>query len=99
VTVIWLRSHTVFTTTFRTYADGWGFDPAEVGTEVQLGHGARDPLVPVEHALQLAAASPNCRIFVDPDEGHHFFRSSLEQILTALVGVPGPLSADLLRAA
>jgi pimeloyl-ACP methyl ester carboxylesterase len=58
--------------------------------------GAADPLVPVEHALQLAAALPNCRVFVDPDEGHHFFRSSLEQILAALVdheptGVPAAL--------
>jgi pimeloyl-ACP methyl ester carboxylesterase len=70
---------------FLTYAHGWGFDPAEVGTEVQLWHGASDPLVPVEHALQLAAALPRCRVFVDPDEGHHFFRSSLEQILLALV--------------
>jgi pimeloyl-ACP methyl ester carboxylesterase len=70
---------------FLTYAHGWGFDPQEVGTEVQLWHGASDPLVPVEHALQLAAALPRCRVFVDPDEGHHFFRSSLEQILGTLV--------------
>ncbi len=70
---------------FLTYAHGWGFDPGEVGAEVQLWHGAGDPLVPVEHALQLAAALPRCRVFVDPDEGHHFFRSSLEQILAALV--------------
>jgi pimeloyl-ACP methyl ester carboxylesterase len=70
---------------YLTYAHGWGFDPAEVATEVQLWHGAGDPLVPVEHALQLAAALPYCRVFVDPDEGHHFFRSSLEPILAALV--------------
>ncbi|HEX3616851.1 MAG TPA: alpha/beta fold hydrolase [Solirubrobacteraceae bacterium] len=70
---------------FLTYAHGWGFDPSVVGCEVQLWHGACDPLVPVEHALQLAAALPNCRVFVDPDEGHHFFRSSLGQILGALV--------------
>ena len=70
---------------FLTYAHGWGFDPGDVGAEVQLWHGAGDPLVPVEHALQLAAALPRCRVFVDPDEGHHFFRASLEQILEALV--------------
>jgi pimeloyl-ACP methyl ester carboxylesterase len=74
---------------FLTYAHGWGFDPGEVGTEVQLWHGASDPLVPVEHALQLAAALKNCRVFVDPDEGHHFFRSSLEQILGTLVEPSG----------
>lgn len=86
---------------FLTYARGWGFDPAAVTTEVQLWHGGRDPLVPVEHALQLAGALRNCRVFVDPDEGHHFFRSSLEQILTALVDVPGSADAGagLLRAA
>lgn len=70
---------------FLTYAHGWGFDPGEIGAEVQLWHGAGDPLVPVEHALQLAAALPRCHVFIDPDEGHHFFRSSLEQILVALV--------------
>jgi pimeloyl-ACP methyl ester carboxylesterase len=52
---------------------------------VHLWHGVSDPLVPVEHALQLAATLPNCRVFVDPDEGHHFFRSNLDQILAALV--------------
>jgi pimeloyl-ACP methyl ester carboxylesterase len=74
---------------FLTYANGWGFDPSIVESEVQLWHGARDPLVPVEHALQMAAALPNCRVFVDPDEGHHFFRSSLGQILETLVDAGG----------
>ena len=86
---------------FLTYARGWGFDPRGVDTEVQLWHGARDPLVPVEHALQLAGALANCRVFVDPDEGHHFFRSSLEQILTTLVAGRAGLGEELplLRAA
>ncbi|MCL2418744.1 MAG: alpha/beta hydrolase, partial [Conexibacteraceae bacterium] len=70
---------------FRTYAFGWGFDPGEVEPEVHLWHGAADPLVPVEHVLQLAAALPRCRVFIDPDEGHHFFRANLRQILAALV--------------
>lgn len=74
---------------FLTYAHGWGFDPSTVASEVQLWHGACDPLVPVEHALQLAAALPNCRVFVDPDEGHHFFRSRLGQILETLVDAGG----------
>jgi pimeloyl-ACP methyl ester carboxylesterase len=74
---------------FLTYAHGWGFDPSVVASEVQLWHGACDPLVPVEHALQLAAALPNCRVFIDPDEGHHFFRSSLGQILETLVDAGG----------
>jgi len=70
---------------YLTYSRGWGFDPAEVEPEVQVWHGGVDPLVPVEHALQLAVALPSCRIFVDPDEGHHFFRRRLEEILTVLI--------------
>ena len=87
---------------FLTYAHGWGFDPSGIEAEVQLWHGADDPLVPVEHALQLAAALPQCRVFVDPDEGHHFFRSSLEQILESLVDTGPRVSragTDMLRAA
>lgn len=71
---------------YLTYSCSWGFDTAGVGCEVHLWHGLGDPLVPVEHALQLAATLRRCRIFFDPDEGHHFFRSSLERILGVLVG-------------
>jgi hypothetical protein len=50
-----------------------------------------DPLVPIEHALQLAATLPCCRVFFDADEGHHFFRRRLTEILAVLVGrVPAP---------
>ena len=71
---------------YLTYAAaGWGFPLAEVYNEIHLWHGAGDPLVPVEHALQLAASLPRCQVFIDPDEGHHFFRSSLHEILAALV--------------
>ena len=87
---------------FCTYASGWGFDPAQVLTPVHLWHGAADPLVPVEHALQLAAMLPDCRVFVDADEGHHFFRSNLEQILRALIElepVVAPAAAATLQAA
>ena len=71
---------------YLVYSGDWGFPVSEVGSEVLLWHGGADPLVPVEHALQLAAALPRCRVFIDPDEGHHFFRSSLERILAVLVG-------------
>lgn len=63
---------------------GWGFSAAEVETEVHLWHGVRDPVVPLEHALQLAISLPHCRVFLDPDEGHHFFRSRLRTILARL---------------
>ena len=62
-----------------TYSRGWGFRPRDVETEVQVWHGGLDPLVPIEHALQLAVSLPACRAFVDPDEGHHFFRRRLEE--------------------
>jgi hypothetical protein len=44
---------------------------------------------PVEHALQLAATLPRCLIFVDPDEGHHFFRRRLKEILSVLLRPEG----------
>jgi pimeloyl-ACP methyl ester carboxylesterase len=71
---------------YLTYSADWGFDAAEVSCEVHLWHGLGDPLVPVDHALQLATALRRCRIFFDPDEGHHFFRSSLGRILGVLIG-------------
>ena len=64
----------------------WGFTVADVPAEVHLWHGLHDPLVPIEHALQLAVQLPRCRPFLDPDEGHHFFRRRLPEILAALVG-------------
>ncbi len=69
---------------FLVYSGQWGFNPAEVACEVHLWHGGNDLLVPVEHALQLAATLPDCRVFIDPDEGHHFFRASIEQILKTI---------------
>jgi fermentation-respiration switch protein FrsA (DUF1100 family) len=90
---------------YRTYSRGWGFRPEEVGPEIHVWHGGLDPLVPVEHALQLAVTLPSCRIFVDPDEGHHFFRRRLEEILTVLLrsdcgpaGMPLTGARALLRA-
>jgi pimeloyl-ACP methyl ester carboxylesterase len=75
---------------YRTYARGWGFDLAAVEAEVHMWHGAKDPLVPIEHALKLAASLPCCRVFVDPHEGHHFFRSALPQILETLTADLSP---------
>ncbi len=75
---------------YLTYVSGWGFELREVAAEVHIWHGARDPLVPVEHAMQMAAALPRCQVFIDPAEGHHFFRSSLEEILGTLLTVQRP---------
>jgi len=71
---------------FLVYSRPWGFSASEVTAEVHLWHGLEDPLVPVEHALQLAVSLPRCRVFLDPDEGHHFFRRRLANILAVLVG-------------
>jgi pimeloyl-ACP methyl ester carboxylesterase len=64
----------------------WGFRPEDVATEIHLWHGARDALVPVEHAWQLAAALPRCRVAFDPDDGHFFFRRRTPEIVARLVG-------------
>jgi len=71
---------------YLVYSGEWGFSAGEVQTDVHLWHGLQDPLVPIEHALQLAIALPHCRCFLDPDEGHHFFRRRLAKILAVLVG-------------
>jgi pimeloyl-ACP methyl ester carboxylesterase len=75
----------------------WGFSPSEIETEVQLWHGVRDPLVPIEHALQLAISLPRCRVFFDPDEGHHFFRARLKTILATLADQPTDRPATAYR--
>jgi len=64
----------------------WGFAPESVRGHVQLWHGMCDALVPVDDALALAVSLPSCRVALDPDEGHFFFRRRLHEILGALVG-------------
>lgn len=71
-------------------AGGWGFQPRDVRGLVQLWHGARDTLVPVDRALLLASALPRAQISVDADEGHFFYRRRLREIL-------GELSAAMCR--
>ncbi|WP_205695586.1 alpha/beta fold hydrolase [Conexibacter sp. SYSU D00693] len=74
----------------------WGFDLADVQGEVHVWHGMHDAFVPAEHALQLAAALPRCRVALDPGEGHFFFRRRATEVLGALVrraDLPRPLPA------
>jgi pimeloyl-ACP methyl ester carboxylesterase len=71
---------------YLVYSGDWGFSAGDVAADVHLWHGLEDPLVPIEHALHLAIALPRCRVFLDPDEGHHFFRRRLARILAVLVG-------------
>jgi pimeloyl-ACP methyl ester carboxylesterase len=71
---------------YRCYSIGWGFEAASVSAAVHVWHGARDPLVPLDHALALATSLPRCRMFLHPEEGRHFFRRRLGEILAALLG-------------
>ncbi|MCP9489638.1 MAG: alpha/beta hydrolase [Solirubrobacteraceae bacterium MAG38_C4-C5] len=63
----------------------WGFDLAGIEVPVQLWHGMRDRLVPVEHALQLAIGLPRCHAALAPDEGHFFLRRRLPEVLDGLL--------------
>jgi pimeloyl-ACP methyl ester carboxylesterase len=62
----------------------WGFELGEVAGAVHVWHGMADDLVPADHALQLAAALPNCTVQLDPSEGHFFFRRRVADILAGL---------------
>jgi pimeloyl-ACP methyl ester carboxylesterase len=64
----------------------WGFSLADVRPEVHVFHGVEDALVPVEHALQLAANLQRCRAYLDPEEGHFLFRRRLPEVLGAVTG-------------
>jgi pimeloyl-ACP methyl ester carboxylesterase len=75
---------------YGIYGREWGFPIEEVYNQVQLWHGADDPLVPLDDVLQFAALLPHCKIYVDPEQGHHFFRGSLEQILRTLTASSTP---------
>lgn len=66
----------------------WGFDLRDVRGEVHVWHGMADAFVPAEHALQLVAGLPRCRAWLDPGEGHFFFRRRVRDILGALVEAP-----------
>jgi pimeloyl-ACP methyl ester carboxylesterase len=72
----------------------WGFDLGEVEGEVHVWHGMHDAFVPVEHALQLVAALPNCRAWLNPGEGHFFFRRKVREILGALAQTNSATSAS-----
>ena len=69
---------------YQTYSRAWGFRPRGGAGGAGVARRPR-PARPIEHALQLAVSLPACRIFVDPDEGHHFFRRRLEEIMTVLL--------------
>jgi pimeloyl-ACP methyl ester carboxylesterase len=66
-------------------AGRWGFEPRDVRGHVHLWHGVQDALVPVDQALQMAAALPHVQTALDPDEAHFFYRRRMREILAELV--------------
>jgi pimeloyl-ACP methyl ester carboxylesterase len=72
---------------YRVCRREWGFDLGDVRTPVTVWHGRADRLVPVAHALALAAAIPECRAVVDPTGGHFFYSRRLPEIVGSLVPV------------
>lgn len=70
----------------------WGFDPGEMRARVTIWHGKADRLVPLRHALALAAAIPGARTCVDPQGGHFFYSRRLAEIIGSLL--PGPAAKD-----
>jgi pimeloyl-ACP methyl ester carboxylesterase len=64
----------------------WGFALSDVDVPVHVFHGVHDALVPLDHALALAAGLPRCRAWLEPDEGHFLFRRRLRDVLGAVTG-------------
>ena len=65
----------------------WGFDCAEIETEVVVAHGALDANVPVACGEWLAGAIPNSTFLRYPDEGHvSTVANRIEEITAALLG-------------
>ena len=54
----------------RLVAQPWDFSVADVTTEVELLHGADDPVVPPAHAHWYAAHLPRARLQMVPGELH-----------------------------
>jgi pimeloyl-ACP methyl ester carboxylesterase len=52
---------------------------------VVLWHGGRDRLVPVDHALELAAALPACATRLEPRAGHFFFGKRVAEIIGSVL--------------
>jgi pimeloyl-ACP methyl ester carboxylesterase len=64
----------------------WGFEPREVKVPVVLWHGRSDRLVPVRHALRLAAALPARATRLEPGAGHFFFSRRVGEIIGSVLG-------------
>ena len=66
----------------------WGFEPEEIGSEVHLWHGLRDPVIPIGHADDLRRRLPHVwPRFIKA--GHFLLRSRIGEILRPLAKAAG----------
>jgi pimeloyl-ACP methyl ester carboxylesterase len=62
----------------------WGFEASSITTPVHLWHGDRDRVVPLHHAVHLAATLPNSALRVRRG-GHLLVLRCIEDVLRALI--------------
>jgi pimeloyl-ACP methyl ester carboxylesterase len=74
----------------RVVREPWPFGPADIGCRVLLRHGTHDAAVPVQSAIDWAAALPNAELQVDPDAGHLGCLLDLDALATRLVAQRRP---------
>jgi pimeloyl-ACP methyl ester carboxylesterase len=70
---------------YEVWRRPWGFAPGDVQVPVVLWHGRRDRLVPVAHALRLAAALPACAVHLESRAGHFLFSGRVAEIIGSLL--------------
>lgn len=67
------------------YAEPWGFDLGEIGTEVQLWHGEDDRVVLPSVGRFVADSIANCKATFWPEEGHlSWVDQHLDDVVSAL---------------
>ncbi len=68
------------------YQQPWGFELADITAEIQLWHGAADPIVPVSHSKFITEQLTNATLKLVPGAGHFsLFILHAESILSGLV--------------
>lgn len=70
---------------FKLEARPWGFSLQEINMPINVWHGEDDRIVSIEHARILAKAIPEARVKYYPNEGHAFFVTHLDELLSIVV--------------
>jgi pimeloyl-ACP methyl ester carboxylesterase len=63
----------------------WGFSVGDVQVPVTIRHGARDPLVRVDHAKWLTEHVPGARAEIMPDQGHASVIDPFDEVMDDLM--------------